>query len=30
MAHVHHETPEEEKRSLNLWLLVVEVQRQGG
>ncbi len=23
MAHVHHETPEEEKRSLNLWLLFV-------
>lgn len=25
MAHVHHETPEEEKRSLNLWLLFVVV-----
>jgi hypothetical protein len=23
MAHVHHNTPEEEKRSLNLWLLFV-------
>jgi hypothetical protein len=25
MAHVHHETPEEKKRSLNLWLLFVVV-----
>lgn len=25
MAHVHHETPEERKRSLNLWLIFVVV-----
>jgi flagellar basal body-associated protein FliL len=25
MAHAHHETPEERKRSLNLWLIFVVV-----